>query len=47
MTVKERLDLIEQLNAVQFSIDAALDRLVAEQSKAAAKAKTKKGNSKR
>jgi hypothetical protein len=41
VTKAERLDLIEQLNAVQ-AIDAALDRLVAEQSKAAAKSKTKK-----
>jgi hypothetical protein len=42
VTSKERLDLIEQLNAVQVSIDAALDRLVAEKPKAPTKSKTKK-----
>ena len=42
MTKQERLDLIEQLNAVQESIDGVLDRLVAAKPKAPARKKTKK-----
>jgi hypothetical protein len=40
MKKAERLDLIEQLNAVQAAIDAALDRLV-EAEKPKKKIKTK------
>jgi hypothetical protein len=43
VTRAERLDLIEQLNAVQAAIDAALDRLVAvEKPKKKSKTKAKK-----